>query len=625
MGMTNESGNKNKGKVIFDIMKSKNVKGAGKAINNIGKKLSKGLSDGIEKSKELSSGAIKGAADMAVSKNAKLSLGLMIMIITTVSILLTTVVTIVTAKNSTKKIINTEIENELEASAMFVRTSLDAVTGNYVMRGDKMLKATTSLDQILKNIPEIKEATSIDITVFYGDTRRYSTIDGVLGTTCSEEVKEKCLVGGESFFSNDLKIDGKDYFGYYVPLSDYNGTIGMVFAGYPVDDINKQITVFIVGSTVIAIIIALIVAGAVLLLMRLVSKRVNKILMSIKALASGHVSSPIVNEQIIKEFSDISDDAEELRIKLLEIIDNVKATSEQVAATAIDMMDILNTCTQSSNDITSAVDEIAQGATEMAQNTESTANDMSAIGEGIVAIDNGTNTSRTLSEEVGRMCQNSKDMLGELIEANKKSSENAEAVAVGIQEITRVIEDIKHATSLIDGIASQTNLLSLNASIEAARAGEAGRGFSVVAQEIKVLAEQSAAHAVEIGRIVNQIIVQAENNAGLATLITDSISSEERTLSEVVNGFDKMSNQLSSSIDSVNDVNKETIALNERKIGVLEAVSNLSAISQENAASTEETAASVEMLRNHINTVNSSALDLSNKAEELSNQLRYFK
>ena len=582
MGKDNESKNK-KGTVIFDILKSKKI------------------------------------------KNAKLSLGLMIMIITTVAIVLTTVVAISTATSSTKKIVRKEIENELEASAMFVRTSLDAVTGNYVMRGEKMLKATTSIEQILKNIPEIKEATSIDITVFYGDTRRYSTIDGVLGTTCSDEVKQKCLVDGETYFSNDLKIDGKDYYGYYVPLSDYNGRIGMVFAGYPVNDINSQITAFIFGSTVIAIVIALIVDAVVFLLMQMISKRVNKILMSMKALANGHVSTPIVNEQIITEFSAISDDAEELRIKLLDIIDNVKATSEQVAATAVDMMDILETCTQSSNDITSAVDEIAQGATEMAQNTESTANDMSAIGEGIVAIDNGTNTSRNLSEEVGRMCQNSKDMLGELINANKQSSENAVAVADGIQEITRVIEDIKHATGLIDGIASQTNLLSLNASIEAARAGEAGRGFSVVAQEIKLLAEQSASHAVEISKIVNQIIVQAENNAGLATLITESISNEERTLSEVVSGFDKMSDQLSSSINSVNDVNKETVALNERKIGVLEAVSNLSAISQENAASTEETAASVEMLRNHINTVNTSALDLSNKARDLSEQLRYFK
>ncbi len=288
------------------------------------------------------------------------------------------------------------------------------------------------------------------------------------------------------------------------------------------------------------------------------------------------------------------------------------------------MTEILAQCKASSNDITVAVDEIAQGATDMAHNTESTANDMGAIGDGINAIATGTDSSRSLSQEVDRMASDSKEMLRQLIKASQESSKNADAVADGINKIAHVIEDVQRATALIDGIASQTNLLSLNASIEAARAGEAGRGFAVVAEEIKGLAEQSAQHATEINRIVSEVTAQASNNAELASLITTSIAEEQVTLDKVVESFENMSTQLGTAISAVNDVDRETVDLNQRKMDVLEAVSNLSAISEENAASTEETAASVEMLQNNIDHCADEATNLSEKATRLRELLQYF-
>ncbi|MCQ2521880.1 MAG: methyl-accepting chemotaxis protein [Lachnospiraceae bacterium] len=563
-----------------------------------------------------------------MKKKKTLPLSIVIIIGCLISVILTEVTALVVSRMKTKEIVEEEVVNELKASCEMLNALVENFEGefNFVAsegQAGTLYKGDTNLSEV-EVMTRVKKTSNIDFTLFYGKTRIYSTISGVVGTDCSDEVEHKCLKGGQEYPAVGIEIGGEPYCAYYTPLRNGNEIIGMVFAGYPMTDVNKEVNsstmIILVGGIVVLIvmIIVFVVVGG------RISKKARLINMSLADLADGYVNIEIANNQVIDEFSQVADSSEKLRQKLLEIVKEVKETAGDVTTTAGSMTEILAQCKASSNDITVAVDEIAQGATDMAHNTESTANDMGAIGDGINAIATGTDSSRSLSQEVDRMASDSKEMLRQLIKASQESSKNADAVADGINKIAHVIEDVQRATALIDGIASQTNLLSLNASIEAARAGEAGRGFAVVAEEIKGLAEQSAQHATEINRIVSEVTTQASNNAELASLITTSIAEEQVTLDKVVESFENMSTQLGTAISAVNDVDRETVDLNQRKMDVLEAVSNLSAISEENAASTEETAASVEMLQNNIDHCADEATNLSEKATRLSELLQYF-
>lgn len=201
----------------------------------------------------------------------------------------------------------------------------------------------------------------------------------------------------------------------------------------------------------------------------------------------------------------------------------------------------------------------------------------------------------------------------------------SEDVVTGIDEANEAIEHIRKAADAITNIASQTSLLSLNASIEAARAGEAGSGFSVVAASIQTLAGESDKSAKEIQTIIDEIIEKSQNNVQLANQIKEAIDSEGNALATVSDSFDKVNDKIYITVDTIHDISKEIDALNHDKEKVLEAVHSLSAVSEENNASCQETTDSIKELRENIEMINCQTTDTNNISEELKESVAYFK
>lgn len=226
---------------------------------------------------------------------------------------------------------------------------------------------------------------------------------------------------------------------------------------------------------------------------------------------------------------------------------------------------------------------------------------------------------------IHQLTYESQEALHNLIEDNKNSADNANNIAQGVHNIVEVLKDIQTATELIEGIAGQTNLLALNASIEAARAGEAGKGFAVVADEIKKLASQSAEHVVTITDIINKIIAAANENCQYAEQITVSIIEEQNTLDAVVKNFGSMQEKLGKAMVSVNACTEATKELQAHKETVLDTITGLSAISEENAASTQETAASIAVMKGDMESINQEMERLSQASDQLEETLKFFK
>lgn len=317
------------------------------------------------------------------------------------------------------------------------------------------------------------------------------------------------------------------------------------------------------------------------------------------------------------EIGDIARAVRDLRATLRDTVSSLKENSVKLAEYSSELTSNSDYVTDSMNSIDSACNEIAEGATSQAHSTEDATNAAIQMGSLIDESIGAVGTLEVASQEVKEATDSAGTKLSEFSESNQKVTDVTEQIKVSILETSESAESIKLAADVITDIANQTNLLSLNASIEAARAGEAGKGFAVVASEISQLAEQSNQAAVEIRGIITQLL--DNSNKSVEDIQSAKSITEEQTerLRDAIGEFEKAKEGLNRSLVEIDRVKESAVGLNESKNQVLDIIQGLSAISEENAASTEETAASVTHAKNAVGDVAEKATSISSVAEEL--------
>ena len=350
----------------------------------------------------------------------------------------------------------------------------------------------------------------------------------------------------------------------------------------------------------------------------MISKPIEKTVERIDRLSELDLNSESEAAKFRGEVGLINTSVDSLKNKLVSTIQNIKQASDVVDINADNITSIAVDCFHTTENISSTVGELAKGATEMAQNTESTMRGIENIGNSIDDITDVTNQSLSIVTEATTIGNHSKESLDKLIVANSDTKRSAEDVSDGIFEINKTVDEIHKAADMIQSIASQTNLLSLNASIEAARAGEAGKGFAVVATEIKGLAEQSSESAREIAMIVQQITSLVDTSVQMAQSIRDASDHEGMVLQDVSASFEAVNGKLDEVARAVHTIVDRVDSVNAEKVDIMNAISNLSAISEENAASTQETSASIQLLVDRMQSVT----DNSNESKQTTGGLK---
>lgn len=277
------------------------------------------------------------------------------------------------------------------------------------------------------------------------------------------------------------------------------------------------------------------------------------------------------------------------------------------------------------SNVNSAVEEIALGSTSQAQETTSASDHVLNIGN---AIESNSAAVNVLEESIANMntlAEESNGMLQELIEINNRTSIYLNQVLEQINTTNESSEKIKTAVALIQDIASQTNLLSLNASIEAARAGESGRGFAVVAEEIRKLAEDSAARAAEIDAVAMELMGNARESVDKMEELNREAELQLQKLDETKHSFEGLTGEMIQVSNASEDILKQTNIINSLKTDVSNVIEQLAAIAEENAASTQETSATMNVLTGTIDHCKEETELLNELSELLSQQTQKFK
>lgn len=193
-----------------------------------------------------------------------------------------------------------------------------------------------------------------------------------------------------------------------------------------------------------------------------------------------------------------------------------------------------------------------------------------------------------------------------------------------VEKTSADIKNIQSATKIIKSIASETNLLALNASIEAAHAGDAGKGFSVVAEQVKKLAQQSNEASGDIEHILETLEENYQDVISSVSSLVENMDKQSESIVATNDGIMVLDNNIEDVTESIKVIRDSCNTAKQLSADVVDSFDELLSISQENAAGCEETNASVEELNAAIETVNEEANLLNEIAKELVAQVEKF-
>lgn len=316
---------------------------------------------------------------------------------------------------------------------------------------------------------------------------------------------------------------------------------------------------------------------------------------------------------------------EVLRGELIDVVTAIRKESNALAEAAGALYTNADHTCAAMEQVEDAVMDIAKGATGQASETQSASENVIYIGDMVRDTSDLVGDLMIGAKQVEAANNNAKEILIQLRDISHKSNEYIDIIAKQTEVTNESALKIGEATKLIADIASQTNLLSLNASIEAARAGEQGRGFAVVASEIQKLADQSTESAKRIDDIIKELLLDSEKAVTTMGQVKEILGKQNDCILSTDQAFLEIQTGVGNAVESMNVIAGKTQEMDKARVSVVDVVNNLTAIAEENAASTEETSASMATITGIVTEISDKTRVLNDIAKELEEKVSVFK
>ena len=382
-------------------------------------------------------------------------------------------------------------------------------------------------------------------------------------------------------------------------------------------------------SALTGIILGLIVLAIVVVFSLIMAKKFTDPIMevdeSLSALADGRFKKIGKYTNRKDEIGHIVRNTDSVIEKLGKIVGYIKESSNTVGHSSEELSLMANQIAATAESVAGAVQEIATGAVQQAEEIQSAAEGSNKITKAVESVQGSSNDVNELAARMKKASEDSSKSLSYLQASSTNMTSKIEEISSKIAATQVAVANINDRVEGISGIASQTNLLSLNASIEAARSGEYGKGFSVVASEIRQLADDSENLAQEIRGVMDSLLSQAQDAVQAAQEIKKGNIEQQEALAKTLTSVQGMLEDIEKTVSGVTVISSDANdCVNSNRL-VSDAMSSLTAISEENAASSETTGASVQELSATVSTLAMSATGLRDVAEKLNQEIAFFK
>ena len=561
-------------------------------------------------------------------------------------------------------------QKKLQGDISVFEEKLKQEHGQISLRNGNMVDARgNSLKDDYKVVDHISKNLGVQATIFMKeaqDYRRISTsiidekgkrvVDTFLG---SASAAYNSIQSGTSYFG-EAKILGRDYITVYQPLfaNDSREVIGIMFIGIEMSTIEKLIVqnrnANVVSIIIEGVIVLLIASVITFFLTRGIIKPIIDVTMTLKDISEG--DGDLTHKIIIHTNDEVGDLAryfnltlEKIKHLVMSIKDEITLLSQIGESLAADM----NETAAAVNEITSNIQSMKNRVQNQSTSVSETHTTMEELTNNIHKLDSHVSDQNShisqASAAIGEMVANIQSVTSTLVNnaANvkilKDASENGRSglndVAEDIQEIARESEGLMEINSVMENIASQTNLLSMNAAIEAAHAGEAGKGFAVVAEEIRKLAENSSDQSKTIRTVLNKIkesidkITVSTNNVLTRFEAIDTsvktVAEQEELIRSAMEEQGVGSKQILTGVEEVNEITRkvkgDSNKMLEEAREVIAESKSLDNATQEINSGMLEMSMGVEQINLAINDVNEISLKNREGIDSLITEVSRFK
>jgi methyl-accepting chemotaxis protein len=372
----------------------------------------------------------------------------------------------------------------------------------------------------------------------------------------------------------------------------------------------KNLTILLVFiASIIAIAIGAIISNGI-------QKIIRYIIQELKKLSDGNLTAKLKVRRK-DEFYVLAEELNNTIDNMRGLIEKVYRQSTSVAESSVRINESSELFAKTSTGITQSIYEIQTGVSQQAEDTQNCLIQVDDLSKKIEIVSGKTNEINGTAGKTQHSIHQGMDSMRTLYDKAESTNLITTRIIDNIETLERKSHSIGKIVETINKIAAEINLLSLNASIEAARAGDAGRGFTVVAAEVRNLADQSVHAVKDIEALIKDIQIQTQETVKTAKEAECVIKEQGEAVQNTEEAFKDMNHHVESLIDNVGMIMESINTIEAAKTGALSAIENISAVSQQTAAAT----VSVSEATNHQLNVVSSLNDLAKELNENSNAL----
>ena len=550
-----------------------------------------------------------------------------------VPMLIITIVVTSVSVNTLTDVMESEVEKSLKLVATSVsETYTQMYEGDYEKsQSGKVSKGGVNISGDNDLIDAIKAETEFNVSMLFGNMRLLTTLTRengarVNGTSIDAEIYAQIESGTPVFLSNQIIMDENCYV-FYQPLVNSDGSVaGAIEVITPSSEVKSKIESQTRVIMIISIILLIIAIALILIMSNHMSNTMKEIKRFLGELKDGKLDcEPDVKQLERKdELGDIYESSVQLQSTLSSIVNSIKEASIKISKTAGHFTGIADDTRDVVENVSTSTMDISMKARQQAEDANSVSENVGHMNTDIKEISRDMDTLVGYADSMAQAENKSQQILGELNEQSIRTKEALDAVSAQVRQMNESVQNIKKAVKFISDIAEETDLLSLNASIEAAKAGEAGRGFSVVAEQIGKLALQSNNSAEEINVVIKSVMDNAEKTSEIMEEVNRFMELQQAKLEETKSQSVSVSEGVSNSLEGIDRVRSKISSLNSSSTFIKGSVVTLAGTSVETDSSATATSGHVQGMLESVLTLKESADQLNELASQLDITLNVF-